>query len=374
LGRKTVLYDEHVRLGGRLIDFHGWDLPVQYESILAEHRHCREAACLFDTSHMGQILIRARPADLNRITTQNAESLAVGRGGYGFLLSEAGGILDDTVLMRLGDEAPAKHAKQAKEEFLLVVNAATADADFDWVKAHLPANAEALKQSPNGWAKVDLQGPASAKVLGPLTETKLASLGYFRNTRTRVCGRDCLLSRTGYTGELGYEVFAPGESIAAIFRELLGHPLVKPAGLGARDSLRLEIGYPLHGADIGPDTTPFEAGLGMFIKFGHDFIGSAALRALAAETPKRLRVAFASESRQRAWGGNEIWRGARKVGAVTSAAFSPSLNVSIGMGYVAPEVAEPGTGLIAKTPRGDLALTVREMPLYRNGTCRTKEL
>jgi len=342
-----------------MVDFHGWELPVQYGGILAEHEHCRQAACVFDTSHMGQIRIRARPPELNRVVTQNAAALPVGRCQYGFLLNEAGGMLDDTILMRLDEE-----------EFLLVVNAGPAESDFAWVSGHLP-DAEVVHQSAQGWGKVDLQGPLSAKVLAPQSDAQLRSLGYFRVTRARVCGRECILSRTGYTGELGYEVFAPAESILAVFRGFATHPAVKPAGLGARDSLRLEMGYPLYGEDIGVETNPFEANLGGFIRLDHDFIGSAALR--AAGEPTRRRVGFITRSRQRAWRGNEIWHEGRAVGQVTSAAFSPSLGVSIGMGYLPPELAQAGTELIVKTPRSDLPATVAAWPLYKQGTCRTKE-
>jgi aminomethyltransferase len=227
-------------------------------------------------------------------------------------------------------------------------------------------------QSAQGWGKLDLQGPQSAEVLAPRTDAELRSLGYFHVARAKVCGHDCILSRTGYTGELGYEVFAPAESVLAIFRELVAHPAVKPAGLGARDSLRLEMGYPLYGDDMDAGTNPFEAGVGGFIRFDHDFIGAAALR--AAGDPMRKRVAFAASSRQKAWSGNEIWHDGRPVGRVTTAVFAPSLDVSIGMGYAAAELAAPGVELVVKTPRRDLAVTVTQPPLYKHGTCRIKEL
>jgi len=343
-----------------MVDFRGWELPVQYEGILTEHKHCRAAACLFDTSHMGQVLIRARPSNLSRVTTQNAVALPVGRGRYGFLLNEAGGLLDDTILMRLGEE-----------EFLLVVNSAPAQSDFEWVRGHLPA-AEVVDQLAQGWGKLDLQGPQSARVLAPRTEAELTSLAYFSVARAKVCRWDCILSRTGYTGELGYEVLAPGDGIVAVFRELAADPRVKPAGLGARDSLRLEMGYPLYGEDIDAETSPLEAGLGRFLRFDHDFIGSAALKGVGE--PKRKRVGFTTSTRQRAWRGNEIRHDGRVVGRVTSGAFSPSLNVSIGMGYVPAELARAGLELTVTTRRRDLRITVAEWPLYEHGTCRTKEL
>ncbi|MBM4042939.1 MAG: glycine cleavage system aminomethyltransferase GcvT [Planctomycetes bacterium] len=361
MSQRTALYAEHLRLGGRMVDFHGWELPVQYEGILAEHRHCREAAAVFDTSHMGQLRVRARPSALAQVTTQDAAALAIGRCQYGFLLNEAGGILDDTILIRLG-----------AEDFLLVVNAAPAARDLAWLRTRLPEAEVTLQAPEGGWGKLDLQGPKSAQVLAPLADVELGSLGYFSVTRARVCGNDCVLTRAGYTGELGYELMAPSESIAAIFGELVAHPAVKPAGLGARDSLRLEMGYPLYGEDMDAGTSPFEASLGSFIRFGHDFVGSAALQAAGA--PSKRRVAFVAASRQRACAGNEIAHGGRTVGRVTTAAFAPSLDVSIGQGYVPADLATPGTELTIRTPRRDLAAVVAQPPLYKHGTCRTKEL
>jgi len=360
VAKRTPLYDQHVALGARIVDFHGWELPVQYEGILAEHTHCRAAASLFDTSHMGQLHIHAPPDALGRVTTQNAATLGVGRARYGFLLDERGGILDDTLLMRL-----------AADEFLLVVNAGTQDDDLAWIQAHVDAG-EAVSLSAAGWAKLDLQGPRSAAVLSPLTETDLSGLGYFHVTRAVVCGHDCILSRTGYTGELGYEVFAPAAALAAIFAVLAGHESVKPAGLGARDSLRLEMGYPLYGDDISVETTPFEGGLGGFLRFDHPFIGSDALT--SAPPPATTIVAFTTGSRRRPWGGDAICHGDQPVGSVTSAAFAPSLNEAIGMGSAPPALALPGARLTVRTRRGDLPVTVCSRPLYSHGTCRTKEL
>ena len=362
MSKRTPLYDEHVRRGGRMVDFHGWELPVQYAGILAEHRGCRESAALFDTSHMGQLRIRASGAALGRVTTQDAAALGVGRGRYGFLLDECGGILDDTVLMRL-----------AEEDFLLAANSATAEADAAWVRRHL-AEGEVVVQSAEGWGKLDLQGPLSAQVLAPHSDADLRALRYFSNAPASVCGHPCVLSRTGYTGEMGYEIFAPAEAIVAVFRELLADERAVPAGLGARDSLRLEMGYPLFGEDMDAATTPFEANAAGFVALDREFVGAEALRRLASEAPERLLVAFASESRQRPRAGGELRSEGRAVGVVTSAGFSPSLEVSIAMGYVPPALAAAGTRLAAETRRGELTVTVTDTPLYTHGTCRTREL
>jgi len=344
-----------------MVDFHGWTLPVQYEGILAEHRHCRQAACVFDTSHMGQLLIRPAAAEaLARVTTQDAAALEVGRARYGFLLNDGGGILDDTILMRLDER-----------EFLLVVNAGRTGDDLAWVRSHLEGGAEIENLSATGWAKLDLQGPLAAEVLAPLTDADLRTLGYFRATRAGVCGCECILSRTGYTGELGYELFAPAEAIVQVFDALRADARVRPAGLGARDSLRLEMGYPLYGQDITAETNPVQAELGAFAG-EHEHIGAAAVRAAAAQGPVMKLVALAAGSRRRGEHGDGIFRGDEPVGHVTSAAFSPSLETSIGLGYVRSDLAEPNTELTVRTARAELPVTVRPKPLYAKGTCRIK--
>ena len=347
-----------------MVDFHGWILPVQYEGILAEHRHCRTSVSLFDTSHMGQIAITVHePKALNRVMTQDAASLGIGRGRYGFLLNPDGGIIDDTVLMRLEEK-----------QFMLVVNAGTAESDLEWVSEHVTGTADVTNQSASGWGKIDLQGPDSGKVLAPHTETDLKGFGYFHVTRSEVCGGECILSRTGYTGELGYEIFAPNETICEIFPRLIADSRVRPAGLGARDSLRLEMCYPLHGQDIGPEVNPLEGDLGIFLKSDHDYIGAGAIRKLTGSGVARKLAAFVCETRRRTETGNEILCDGEVVGQVTSGAFSPSLKTSIGMGYVRTDLARIGREIIIRTTRGELQARIAQKPLYEHGTCRTKEI
>ena len=363
--RETALYDRHVALGGRLVEFGGWTLPVQYEGVLSEHRRCRSSAVVFDTSHMGQFLFRGPEAarQLGWIGTQDAEALAVGRCRYGFLLNEGAGVLDDTILMRLGPE-----------ELLLVVNAGTAEGDLRWITGHLGPGVEMENRLADGWGKIDLQGPAAARALGPLVDVDLRALGYFGVSRAVCCGRRCVLSRTGYTGELGYEIMAPGEELGTIFDRLLADEAVGPAGLGARDSLRLEMGYPLYGHELSTEHDPIEADLAGFARPEREFIGAARLRELAGGPPTRKLVAFRAGSRRRANPRDAILAEGRTVGAVTSGAFSPSLEVSIGMGYVELASADAGRGLVVDTGRAELPVVVAEKPLYGGGTCRTKDL
>jgi aminomethyltransferase len=198
----------------------------------------------------------------------------------------------------------------------------------------------------------------------------LPTLKYFHATRAQCCGRPVVLGRTGYTGELGYEIFGDNAAIREIFAALLANPLVKPAGLGARDILRLEMCYPLYGEDISDSTNPLEADLGQFAKPTHDFVGRQAIEDMARRGPSRKLVAFASDSRRRANAGQEIVAAGGVVGTVTSGAFSPSLGRSIGMGYVASDFAAVGTSLTVRTERAELPVTVAAKPLYTKGTCR----
>lgn len=361
MAEKTFLHDCHVALGGRMVEFAGWMLPVQYEGVLTEHAHCRQAAALFDTSHMGQFLLSGPGAGaaLGRACTQDAREMPVGRCRYGFLLNERGGVLDDTILVRLGPES-----------FLLVVNAATRNGDANVLRERLGTEAELQDRTADGWAKIDLQGPQSCAVLGPRTDGDLSELGYFRARTARCAGRNCVISRTGYTGELGYEIMAPAGDLAVIADALLAEDAVKPAGLGARDSLRLEMGYPLYGHELDAEHTPIEAGLERFIDLGRDFVGADALRRQAKDGPTRRLAALRADTRRRANPGDAILADGNEIGVVTSGGFSPSLGRSIAMGYLDPEWARAGRELTVRTPRAEVSVEVRLRPLYEQGTCR----
>ena len=362
MARKTFLYEEHVRLDGKLVDFQGWVLPVQYSSILAEHNQCRTQACLFDTGHMGQIMISGPNAadDLSSLLTQNAHALPVGRSKYGLLLNDQCGVLDDSILMRLG-----------QDDFLLVVNAGPLVTDVMWMLKHASSDTVLTDQT-SCWGKLDLQGPASFDVLSALVDVDIARLGYFCVTYGKICGLRCIISRTGYTGELGYEIFIPAQNLTEVFRSILADDRVLPAGLGARDLLRLEMCYGLYGEDITAENNPYEADLDYFVKLDHEFVGSKRLAELANNSPARKLIAFKSTSRRKPPRGGEIWHDGRFVGQVTSGAYSPSLGLSIGMGYIPTKLAEVGTELVIRGPRVELNVTVAKKPLYTEGSCRKK--
>ncbi len=345
-----------------MVEFHGWLLPVQYEpGILAEHRHTRTAASVFDTSYMGQFAVRGQDAarELARLLTRDPRGLEVGRAFYTHMLNENGGIIDDTILMRLGPS-----------DFLLVTNAGPRKRDFAWLRNHLYGKVELIEES-NGCGKIDVQGPRSAEILAPLLDFDLAAVPYFGVRRASLCEAECVVSRTGYTGELGYELMIPNPNLVAVYEMIMEAEGVLPAGLGARDSLRLEMSYPLHGQDIHPDADPLEADLERFISLDHDYVGAATLRDRLAEGLKRRLVAFQAESRRRTHTGDPIFADEKRVGEVTSGGFSPTLEASSGLGYVAIEHAEPGTALTVRTERADVPVTVHAKPLYTGGTART---
>jgi aminomethyltransferase len=362
VAKRTLLYDLHLKSGGRIVDFHGWLLPVQYEGILAEATHTRAAASLFDTCHMGQFLLYGptAAADLASMLTHDARTLPIGKCRYGLILNLHGGILDDCIVLRLG-----------QREFLLVVNAGTSDSDYDWLSSHLSGTTTIVNQS-QSWGKIDLQGPLAFELLNKRVDEDLSALKYFNGSWARCCGRDCIISRTGYTGELGYEIFAPGWDVVAIAESLLSEEAVKWAGLGARDLLRLEMCYPLYGQDMDRETNPIEADAGYFVKLDHEFTGWASVKKAMEQGPRRKLVAFKADTRRRANTGDAIYDGQQEVGQVTSGAFSPHLGASIGMGYVATELAEPGRELIVRTARAEIPITLAAKPLYSEGTCRRK--
>lgn len=349
-----------------MVEFSGWELPVQFEGVLAEHRHCRSATAVFDTAHMGVFRFSGPEATaaLSWLLTQNAAELAVGRCRYGFLLNPEGGVLDDCILERL-DEA----------NYLLVVNAGTRERDAEWIQSHLRGDCRFRDLTSEGWAKIDVQGPRAFETLRPHLGDRLAGLGYFGVAAMPMGGAEGAVSRTGYTGELGYELMGPADVLRGLLPSLLEAPEVRPAGLGARDSLRLEMGYPLYGHELAEDINPVEADAGAFVRFDHAFMGAEAVRAAAEHGPERRLVAFRTETRRRSEPGDALLDGEGEgagEGHVTSGAFCPSLGVSAGLGFVPAAMARPGRALVVRTARTEIPAVVADRPLYRGGTCRTK--
>ncbi|RNC70678.1 MAG: glycine cleavage system aminomethyltransferase GcvT [Desulfuromonadales bacterium] len=358
--KSTPLSAEHERLKALMAPFGGWNMPIQYEGIIAEHRWCREKAALFDICHMGEFLFKGDivASGLEDVFTFSVASIPVGRSRYGFLLNENGGVIDDLIVFRL-----------AEDEAMVVVNAATIDKDFAAISARLSGGEFRNISADTG--KLDIQGPLSREVLAAVVGPEIATIPYFKFIRTKVLGADAIVSRTGYTGELGYEVFLPAEKTVELWNRLLADERVKPAGLGARDVLRLEVGYSLYGSDIDEATTPLEAGLDAFVNFDKAFIGKDALLRRRQDGLPRVKVAFEVTSRRSPRHDYEICFEGERVGTVTSGVFSPMLGRGIGIGFVTPDVATLGAPLTIRHEKVSMEATVVELPFYRGGSLRS---
>lgn len=359
--KETPLLERHRSLEALMAPFGGWNMPIQYEGILAEHRACREKAALFDICHMGEFRYEGdiRGGGLEDVFTFSVASIPVGRSRYGFLLNDKGGIVDDLIVFRL-----------AEDEAMIVVNAATAPNDFAVIGSRLSGVAR-FEDISEATGKLDLQGPLSRDVLLSLLGRDIAAVPYFRFIETTVLGSPAIVSRTGYTGELGYEIFLPAEKTRELWDTLLSYPAVKPAGLGARDLLRLEVGYSLYGNDLDESITPLEAGLDAFVNFEKEFVGKAALLAQKAAGLPRAKVAFKVASRRSPRHFYEIWSGEARIGTVTSGAFSPMLGCGVGIGLVDPAFASPGTALTIRHENIRMDATACALPFYAGGSLRS---
>lgn len=356
---RTPLYDEHVAVGARMVEFAGWEMPVQYSGVIEEHRAVRNQAGLFDVSHMGEVRVRGTGAEafLDRLTPNHVAKLAVGRAHYSGLLTESGTYLDDLLVYRTGEE-----------DFLVVVNAANIDQDFAWLRSHAEGDVE-VEDASDRYALLALQGPVAVQILSALTATDVDALRYYRFAEGDVAGVSAIISRTGYTGEDGFELYvAPGDATHVWARLLeAGAPLgLKPAGLGARDTLRLEAAMALYGHEIDDQTTPWEAGLNWVVKLGKgDFIGREALvEQKNSGVPRRL-IGFEITSRGIARQGHRLLEGDRELGRVTSGTFSPTLERALGMAYVPTDRSEPGSEFSLEVRGRLLDAKVVELPFYR---------
>ena len=329
---ETPLTEIHRELGGRLIEFGGWLMPVQYGSILEEHRAVRERVGLFDLSHMGELHVEGPDAGaaLAAALVTNPPSLAVGRAHYSMICMPDGGVIDDLIVYRL-----------AESRFLVVANAGNAATVSDTLAERLERFKAVLDDRSLATGLLAVQGPLAAGVLGPLTDVDLGALRYYAIAEGAVAGIPAMVARTGYTGEDGFEVFVDTSRTAELWGILLAAVRSSggmPIGLGARDTLRLEAGMPLYGNELDLHTTPYEAGLGRVVKLDKpgDFVGRAALEKVARDGPARKLVGLVVEGRGIARHGHPVWVGDRRTGIVTSGTQSPTLGVPIAMAYVAP--------------------------------------
>ena len=363
---KTPLHAWHGANGGKLVPFAGYEMPVQYpEGIMAEHLWCRAHAGLFDVSHMGQCFIQSddwtkTAAALEALVPADILNLKPGQQRYSQLLGEDGGILDDLMISRFVDPKRPGWA-------YVVVNAGCKDADYAHIRAHLPAGVTLTIV--DDYALIALQGPEAVAVVAALTGFS-PSTPFMTGLPVIWQGAHLHISRSGYTGEDGVEIAVPSSVVEALWAALIADPRVKPIGLGARDSLRLEGGLCLYGHDIDIATSPIEAGLQWSIqkrrRLEGGFPGAARIQRELAEGPSRIRIGIKPLSRQPAREGTEIYHEGRKIGIITSGGFGPSVNGPVAMGYVEPAFAALGTPLTLIVRGKDLAAEVAPMPFIPN--------
>ena len=360
--KKTPLYDEHVCLGAKIVSFAGWLMPVHYTGIVEEHQAVRNNVGMFDISHMGQLIVGGSGASewLNVMLTNNVGNLDVGTGQYTFLLNERGGIIDDLIVYRIGEQ-----------KFLLVVNAARTGEDFAWLQSHLPtSNAVQLANRSADFGAVAIQGPRIAELFHALfgSNTGLPS----RNSIVDFPfdGTTVSVARTGYTGEDGIEVFFHASDAVMFWNAALGKGKqfgIKPCGLGARDTLRLEMCYPLNGSDLSPERNPIEAGLGFFVDLTKpDFIGRDVLVKTKEKGPREKLVPFRMKEKGPPPRPHyAVFEDGERIGEVTSGTLSPSLNWGVGMAYLSTARAKIGTQVDIEIRGQKFPATIEKKPLYK---------
>ncbi len=354
---QTPLTKWHRDQGAKMAAFAGFDMPIQYAGILAEHEQTRNAASLFDICHMGEFTISGQGAAeaLSKAVSHNLETLKPGKCRYGFLLNEQGNILDDLIVYRMGED-----------DFMLVVNGACAENDFSTLKQRMPSGVE-LKDISSEVAKIDLQGPSSLQVLESVFNKAFTHLGYFSFEENVYNGFKVLVSRTGYTGELGYELYLPWQNALELWEKILQDERVKPAGLGARDTLRLEAGLPLYGHDLDDKHNPTEAGMGRMLTSKASYVGSEHV----GEVREQL-VALQIEGRRAARHGDILaLSDGQEVGLVTSGSYAPSLGYVVALAWVDAKHAN-NKEFFVKAAKASLQAKVVELPFYTKGTARMK--
>src|ERR687889_2148543 len=351
--RRTPLYEEHKALGARLVDFAGWEMPVQYEGIKAEHGAVRTRVGLFDVSHMGEVVFRGPQAEeaVQRLVTRDVSRLVVGQAGYAAVCYESGGTVDDVLVYRTQDD------------FLVVVNASNREMDVEHFKENIGGLDVEVVDESDEWALLALQGPEAAALLQTFTETDLSYIKYYRYEVGEVEGAYAVISRTGYTGEDGFELFVRPDDATPIWRRLI-EAGAAPVGLGARDTLRLEAGMCLYGHELDAETTPLEAGIGFAVNLEkeQEFVGQEALRREKEEGLKKRLVGIKVEGGGLAPPDHPVEGGGETVGSVPSGTLSPTLGEAIGLALVAPYVEDEFEVVIRNRP---VAARTVPLPFYK---------
>ena len=356
--QKTALHSRHRALGAKMTDFHGWDMPLYYTSILEEHQAVRNALGLFDISHMGQVIVTGPDAcrTLNHLMVSDISQVGEGRACYTLMLNPEGGILDDLIIYRLGEE-----------DYLVIVNCGNRTSDVEWLHAHKQGQTTITNIS-EGRAILAVQGPRAEGLVGRLADRGVTAIGYFRFAHGAVAGVPALISRSGYTGEDGFELYVPAAETARLWQALLDAGAadgVAPIGLGARDTLRLEMRYTLYGNDIDQTTNPLEAGLGWAVKPAKgEFIGRDAIERVRAEGPRRRLVGLEMADRSIARHEYAVVKDGRHIGVITSGSYGPSVDRSIALAYIEPAHAAVGTELAVEIRGQARAGRVVRTPFY----------
>lgn len=360
--QRTSLYEAHAKAGAKLIDFGGWEMPVQYSGILDEHRAVRTKAGLFDVSHMGEIDVQGPGAEgmVNMLICNDAAKLADGQILYSPMCNHEGGIVDDLLVYRY-----------SQEHFLLVVNASNTAKDFAWVIQLAPKYDVQVNNISAQTAQLALQGPLAERILQPLTDIDLSRIQYYWFDNGKVAGVNCLISRTGYTGEDGFELYFEPQFAVNLWEEVLAagkEDGAQPIGLGARDTLRFEACLPLYGNELGDNISPLEAGLGIFVKLDKpDFIGKKALAVQKGASVPRKLIGFEMIERGIPRSHYPLAVSGREIGFVTSGSFSPTLQKNIGLGLIEAKEAETGKEIEVVVRGKGVKAKIISKPFYKRG-------
>lgn len=357
---KTPLYDTHVARGGRMVEFAGWSLPILYTGINEEHLHTRAACSLFDVSHMGRLNLNGNDCEalLNRLCTRNVTDAEVGRSYYSHMCREDGGILDDLIVSRF------------EEYWGIICNASNRDKIVSWIKNHAEGSDVTLRDVTSSTAMVALQGPRTLEIASTIVHEDLSSIKRYRFRVFEIMGLAITVYRSGYTGEDGFEIVVPAGFVSLMLPKILGtpekpHPVIKPAGLGARDTLRIEAAMPLYGHELSEDWDSLTARQGWCVDLSKDFVGADAMRKLKEGGLTRKLVGLELQGKRIARQHYTVIKDGQTVGEITSGTLSPTLEKSIAMGFVGSEHAEEGTELEISFGTKMVAATVVKLPFYK---------
>ena len=360
--KNTALTKTHESLGAKMVPFAGYNMPVSYEGVNAEHETVRKGVGVFDVSHMGEFLISGPNALslIQKVTSNDASKLTIGRAQYSCLPNETGGIVDDLIVYRIKEE-----------QYLLVVNASNIDKDWAHISSYNNEFKADMKNISEGYSLLAIQGPKAVEAMQSLTSVDLSAIKFYHFEVADFAGIEhVIISATGYTGSGGFEIYCKNEDVKQIWDKVFEAGAdfgIKPIGLAARDTLRLEMGYCLYGNDIDDTTSPIEAGLGWITKFTKDFVNSEALEKEKKHGPERKLVAFELDERGIPRHGYDIVDGNGKtIGIVTSGTMSPSMGTGIGLGYVPPIFSEIGSKIQIQIRKNAIPATVVKLPFYKN--------